>query len=563
MRVDESPAVEPERCYGQGVKPRHGVSLPLSTVQISLSSDGSRRTCGGFASNGELIPRRVLAASCALAALCLLRVWFCFLPTDAANRFLYEGSSSPEQFLALLMNMALFTAIFVAAWRIARPLRTTAFGERITNIAFLAFLTVPGNAIRGVLQPVTTKFDVAYWRQAPGPLKIAMLAAGLLVVLAGFGFHRHVVRVVCRGLMFVFPVVPLLFAEATWMVSHRSVLAATASPHLAGVRTQPAVRRVVWIIFDEMDYRLAFEGPTRSRLAEFNRLAEESLTASRAYSPGGRTIMSVPALLAGRMVTASRSANATDLMVRYEGSNAAIRWSTDQTIFHSAAEQGWRAGVVGWYLPYTRVFGRDIETTEDQTWPASLNPNRPFPQLVTDQWRILGEGKTRSAFGTSLGMSEHQRIFGELVPRAERKAADPNLSLVFLHMPAPHGPFYYPRPRAIGGYLDHLQLADQALGKIRRAIEEANLADSTTMIVSSDHWYREADLVDGRIDHRIPFLVHFPHDGGFSYRPPFNTVITRALITAILRGEISSAAQSASWIDRARGPVAESPYLRN
>src|SRR5690349_4809111 len=128
MRVDERPAVEPERCYGQGVQPRHDVSLPLSTVQISVPSDGTRHFSGDFEPNGELIPRRVMAACCALAALCLLRVWFCFLPTDAANRFLYEGSSSPEQFAALLFNMVVFTAIFAGAWLVARPVRASAIG---------------------------------------------------------------------------------------------------------------------------------------------------------------------------------------------------------------------------------------------------------------------------------------------------------------------------------------------------------------------------------------------------------------------------------------------------
>ena len=45
--------------------------------------------------------------------------------------------------------------------------------------------------------------------------------------------------------------------------------------------------RVVWIIFDEADYRMIFEQrPASLEMPEFDRLREESLSANNAISPG-------------------------------------------------------------------------------------------------------------------------------------------------------------------------------------------------------------------------------------------------------------------------------------
>jgi hypothetical protein len=158
------------------------------------------------------------------------------------------------------------------------------------------------------------------------------------------------------------------------------------------------------------------------------------------------------------------------------------------------------------------------------------------------------------------------------VAEATRKAADPALDLVFLHLPVTHAPFYYDAgtgqdakpPRPVMGYLDHLQLGDQVLGQIRRAMKDAGVSEQTTLLVSSDHWNREADLIDGRMDHRVPFLVSFPGDSrGLRYSAPFNTILSRRLVTAIMDGEIHSAAGAAAWIDREKGDLAESPYNAN
>jgi len=385
-------------------------------------------------------------------------------------------------------------------------------------------------------------------------------------------FHRHLSRVAYRTLILLFPLVPFLLLEASWKQAHSTAPGSKVGGGRAASARPVAARasqRVVWIIFDEMDYRLAFESPAHHRLPEFEQLANHSLNAVSAYPPGGRTMISAPALLSGRMVTSSNAVNASDLLVFYEGATSAVRWNTHQTIFDLERQLGWRTAVAGWYLPYARIFGADIEAWQDQTWRLGLNPHRPFLRLLTDELRVMAEGRSQSILGKSLTIEEHQRIVREVADEAARKAADPALDLVFLHLPVPHAPFFNVAqdsvsPRHTPGYLDQLQLGDRILGQIRRAMKEAGVAATSTLLVSSDHWYREGDLIDGHLDHRIPFLVSFPGDSrGVRYAAPFNTVLSRRLVTAILQGAIRSAAETKAWLDCERGDLAESPYNRN
>ena len=572
MWVDDGPAVLPARSCGQIIKPGHDLSLSLSTVQVPLSQDvGAKPT--RVPPDSPLVYRDILAASCTLAALCLCRVWFCFLATGTANLFYFEGASTAQQFAALLIDNLLLAGVFVAVWRITSRLRRSRSGQWFTDLAFLLILLIPANAIRGIIQPLPEKLNVQYWRHAllqgfPSSLKLVAMGGTLLLAALALRFRRHLSRVAYRTLILLFPLVPFVLLEASWVLAHSTApeskvgIGRAASTVTAGAR---ASQRVVWIIFDEMDYRLAFESPARHRVPEFEQLASHSLSAVNAYPPGGRTMISVPALLSGRMVTNSNSVDASDLLVSYEGATSPVRWNTHQTIFDLEREMGWRTAVAGWYMPYARIFGADIEAWQNQTWRLGLNPHRPFLRLLTDELRVMGEGRSKSILGKSLTVEEHQRIVREVTAEAARKAADPSLDLVFLHLPVPHAPFFYAaRTGHAPDYLDQLQLGDHILGQIRRAMKEANVAATSILVVSSDHWYREGDLIDGQVDHRIPFLVSFPGDRrGVRYSAPFNTVLSRRLVTAILQGEIHSAVETKAWLDCERGDLAESPYNRN
>jgi arylsulfatase A-like enzyme len=162
---------------------------------------------------------------------------------------------------------------------------------------------------------------------------------------------------------------------------------------------------------------------------------------------------------------------------------------------------------------------------------------------------------------------------------AEKAVSDPNFGLVLVHWPVPHPPGIYDRRKeefdidGKGSYLDNLQLVDQALGTLRRKMEEAGTWDGTSVLLTSDHWWRtgiwrptdswtdeDAATVKDETDHRVPFLLKLAgQKDEVTYDPVFNNILLHDLILALLSSELSSPDKVADWLDQHRS-IGESPY---
>jgi hypothetical protein len=163
------------------------------------------------------------------------------------------------------------------------------------------------------------------------------------------------------------------------------------------------------------------------------------------------------------------------------------------------------------------------------------------------------------------------REFLDLRQEAVRLISDPSLDLVLIHLPVPHPPAIYDAPSGelstdpATGYGDSLILADRTLGELRRALEDAGLADRTVLLVTSDHPFRKAfwkeklpvELrgLDEDEDPRIPFLLKLPEEeGGFRHEAKFTTTVSAELLLALLRGELQRSGDVTAWLNGRRKP---------
>jgi arylsulfatase A-like enzyme len=81
-------------------------------------------------------------------------------------------------------------------------------------------------------------------------------------------------------------------------------------------------------------------------------------------------------------------------------------------------------------------------------------------------------------------------------------------------------------------------------------MEQAGMWDGTTVLISSDHGYRGAEVLDGKKDSRIPFILKLAgQKQGRDYSPEFNTIVTSDLLLSILRGELQTPEAVSSWLD--------------
>lgn len=481
-----------------------------------------------------------------LATWCLARPWSHLL---FKSKDYFGGSPAlPVELLAVMVNVAgLALAIWlgIGLWRNWRG----GMAGALLDGAFLLLMVFPADFIRVDMLSITDGELLGFMRR---PAVMAGLFGALALLLWK---HRPAARLLGVMLWVSFPAALLVLAKLSLtfvglmpLKDCASVPAAPALLHVAEGRP-----RVIWMIFDETDYRLAFEKrPANVPLPEFDRLRLSALSADHAYPPGDSTLFSMPALIAGRRVEAARP-EGCELAVKLAGADDTADWSALPSVFSRARELGCNTALVGWYHPYARMLGGSLNYC---AW-------YPFPLYEPARSTTFG-GAAREQIA-SLASSYHiRRLYIETcrhsLADAVAAADNPAYGLVLLHLPPPHGPGVYLPEKgqftcegiaAPAGYFNNLVLADRELGVLRRNMEAAGLWDKSWVLLSADHSWRKSKLYDGVRDYRVPFVLKSPEAGpSMVCTNMFNTVLTHDLVLAILRNEVTNQAGAAALLAR-------------
>jgi len=178
------------------------------------------------------------------------------------------------------------------------------------------------------------------------------------------------------------------FQSAVLAVRYEMKAAEVASAVTEDVTEQPIVNsgpRIVWIIFDEFDYRAAFPSrPSDLTLPEIDRLANESFFATNAHSPSGWTLKSLPALLTGKLVADAKEKSFDELDIRFADSDKFVDWKSQPNIFSALNDGSGRSAIAGWYHPYCRLFTDEVQ--------QCVEGKQYTPPVVEKPASTLGEG---------------------------------------------------------------------------------------------------------------------------------------------------------------------------
>jgi hypothetical protein len=388
---------------------------------------------------------------------------------------------------------------------------------------------------------------------AHSEIVLAVMLVGELGVLgAAVLWGRMAARVASRAVLVMWPLFPLVVGYGVYM---RPEAGTFAEQRPAQEVSGGGGARVVWLIFDEFDQRVAFERrPAGLRLDNLDRLREVSIYARRAVPAGSKTLPAIAGLVTGRRVFEAVESGPRELEVTLEEGSRGPAWSGVPNLFSQVRAKGLRVGVVGWYHPYCRVVGEwaDVCVWEEcpsipenyvwamrfgglhvleKAWLLSGRQLRAYPALgwvplAPADWFAETEEQIRAATGTML-----ERLRGA----ALAAVGDDSLDFVYVHWPIPHLPGVTGR----GGYLGNLELTDRMVGEVRLELEQRGLWERTMLLVSSDHpfrpemWWREMTVEDRRAigpqaAPYVPFLVKMPGTGGAAVWEEPVDVATRA-----------------------------------
>jgi hypothetical protein len=321
--------------------------------------------------------------------------------------------------------------------------------------------------------------------------------------------------------------------------------------------------RIVWILLDELSYKLVLSDPAeRQSFPNIEKLSAESISLANVQPVANYTDLVVPSLLARRTMVEVRGTSAGWLQYREKGEPGWRDFEAAGTLFADAQQEGWNPGVVGWHIPYCRLFG---DTLARCFWQSAFNDRLSFESRAEENSALVYSLGWPQHLGARLmmrkegGANQLQPVVNEyrtLMEQNEALLRDERIHFAFLHVPAPHPPGIYDRRTrqlcACGNYLDNLALADDSLGVLLRWVDETSAGNPTTVIVSSDHswrvplwkstpwWTQEEERVSqGKFDPRPVFLVHFAgQTTGREIRGPVPELVEHDVIKGMLEGKI-------------------------
>ena len=495
--------------------------------------------------------RRDLAVGLSLATLWFIGVWSDLLPfLYISDRFPIGALPCWNDFAAVVINVVLLGVGFAGAAQLARRGPTAIVV--LAQWALLGSLAVPANALRNHFN---TPPERLYALLGPTAGLVVFAAVALFLLAVAVRWRAKVVGVVTAALAIMFPLVLITFGQAGWAIAQAGGRMQCGG---ASGRAEPlggiAARRVLWIVYDEMDQRTAFdERPGDLRLPAFDRLRDESLAASSALPPADRTERSMPAFLTGLRVGDARLVGRNQLRLQVVGRAEPFVWSGADTIFARARALGVNTGLAGFFLPYCAMIGDSLTTCQ---WQPCVTCGR----LTGVFGNSLGESMWHQAseLAPQYGRRRHMAAFRTLQQASLALATDASIGLALLHLPVPHEPGIYDRARsdfsirtaAGDAYAHNLALADRSLGELRAAIDSAGLSDKTTVMVFGDHGRRSH--VDGEsiADPRVPFLVKMAGQSqGVRYSAPVDLLRVHDLTLEILSGRVSTADDVSGWLD--------------
>jgi len=447
-----------------------------------------------------------------LGNLLFLRRWYDLEHLQAKSVDYYRTEpSDPALLIATLIGASLCAIVFWLAWRWVER-SNSARWRLAAQCVFLLVLIFPLESVRRYWNTQLGHFDAG---ASVALLSIeALLAAGLAAALFGNQRVVHAARRMTLLLTFLFPSLMIDLSLARAGAEPVSVYQPKPSLPMLPPRPGPR-RRLIWLLFDEFDQRLAFDQrPPSLELPELDRLRAESLVANHDTQTAAWTILALPTLLSGRVFSRAELIDANTLEVFPEGSRQGFNWRDQPNVFRRAREIGVNAELVGWHHPYCRVFGDSLVRCLDlpsghptaallrETHAAEDGVLRTVAFLFRLQWENLADMFRPASQAVSENLKDayvqqrQQRQYFRIRDRTYAEAADQQIDFLFVHFPTPHLFAIYDRRwrdftlSGTTSYFDNLALVDRTVGEVRRVLEQAGLWDSTSLLITSDHALR-------------------------------------------------------------------------
>lgn len=526
-----------------------------------------------------------LLTAFSLGTLCFIRRWYDLENLQPRGLDYFRSAPGNLTLLEATIVAALaLTGVFWLAWQ-AVERSSSARLRTFAHVMFLLVLMYPIESVRRYWNTQTDHFDygsnISLW------VVEAILAGGAVMLLMGNRRILKPARHVALLLLLLFPALMIDFLTNRLGAEQPEVYANLPSTRYLTKRPADAPR-VIWMIFDELDQKLAFDHrPDSLELPALDRLRGEAVRTDHALETATFTAIALPSLISGRIYSNAQALDANTLELIPKGSSQQVNWRNEPNVFTRARALGANAAMAGWHHPYCRILGDELvdcfalpsthstaalaeedEASKDGIW-KTVAWLLKWQAVNVKNILTLEDPGSEKLRDLEIQRGQQQQYF-RIRDQAYRFASDARIDLVVIHFPTPHMfPIYNRREHNfhLAGqldYFDNLALVDRTVAELRQAVDAAGLSGRTAFLLTADHGFRpgawigrmgytpEMDRLTGRQPpSTVPFLLKLPgEERGVEVAGPFSNVAAGDLSLAVLEGKVATTAQAAEWMNQ-------------
>lgn len=475
-------------------------------------------------------------------------------------------SISSSTFLGLMLDIVLVAALFIVLLRISRHFQRRWMWTGVHLFIGLTFLTLL-NGIR-----ISTGVSVIFGTL--GPYRYLLFAASFLLVAYLFFFRilQPSLKLFRSFVMMLLPFSVVTFYHGIdgYLKFRRIESEVRRSPG----NLEPAVakahprHRVIVNLFDELDYRVSFQDrPSGVAIPELTRWKNMAWFAQNAHPPGPSTAYSIPSFLLGERLVQPLAFKSGKLVYSVADAHGQVHhqlWAEHSNLFKELRKQGVASAMIGWYLPYCRMFRSSLDRCV--RFPHYNFFKKPYTRELSSS---MGNFFAELAELRPSRADYHRQTYEGILAASEKAIVEGKHDFIFVHWPVPHAPWIYSaekgkivsdNTKGQAGYFDNLALMDLTLKRQRELLQSTGGWEETAVVVMSDHgWITSADY-DGHWDDRTPFVVKLPHQQrSEQFYQPFNTIIMKDIAKAILDGSVSTPGELSHWVSSHSGEFSSAP----
>ena len=267
-------------------------------------------------------------------------------------------------YLAVILNVIWIAVALCLAALVIRKVGNSAL-TTVGRLGFLLLFVFPLDYLRTVLDiNEGTMHSVLDRPVSFGAIGLGIAAFAAYLLMWQLARTARTLRWVLLALA---PLAAITSSQAVYrgasaMQEERgSTDAASAGPKSArNLSNRP---RIIWLLLDELDSRLAFiDRPGGIALPNLDRLRAECVFALNGESHGQSTRTAIPSFLTGRIVSGDRL-ESNDLQICFQGQPEGqfVSFADSPTIFSAVRNRGGRSAAIGIYHPYHRLLGEDVD----------------------------------------------------------------------------------------------------------------------------------------------------------------------------------------------------------